>query len=852
MAKVLKITACAVAVGVALYGALGYWGVPWVVRTAVEKGVSAKLNRTATLNEVHFNPFTGTLELKGLAVPEPNSDPLLSLDRFYVDLSGRSIFKLAPIVDEITVEGLHINAILNDANRKLLEDLMGGEASSAEKSNTKSSSTENASSGLPKFAISNISISDSSLRYRDSANNIDQSITDLSLKLPFFSTIETSTESLVTPALAFKLNGAAIEATGSTKPFGSTLEAKLGLRVRGLDVAGLARIIPKLNSDALRVSSANLSTNLTFTFRNATGGKPAKMLLSGETTLANLSVTRQGKSMVSLPKAVIDLGELDLVGHNVAVKNVALSGLKVQAERTASGINLLRAFADEPAASVKTPATQTAASQSAKTAQSSTADTWNWSLGTASLTNASIAWNDSTVKPTAKVTLSALTVSGKDFSSEKGRKGSFSLSTDTLGGRFEASGTAEITPLTVDLQAKGTRLTLNAVAPYITQVLGADLRSGVGFDVKAKVFGSDVTASGLATVSDLRLRQGKTSLITLKNGTVQLGSLNTAKRSADVTLVSLDSPVINAILTKKGMNLANLGTNASATTTQSTQKIATAKTKTESAKTTSSELAWSWRLAEAKIASGSLHFTDESVRPTAKADLTKIALSVKNLSSQANTQGAAAFSCDLGGGTVSATGKLGLSPLAADFKIDGNQVGLKPFSSVLAAYAGLGAKTGTFDTTGQLKLTTNKSAEQVIGWKGNMALTDLNLTNASGRALMSWKKAALTDMDVETTKPIRLVIGEVSVDQPAQQQAQTLKGLASLVGAISGNSKTSSKIDKVAGKLDKTLTLKNVRYENGRFSAAGVSAASIEGVILQKFSDTMSSKLGTSTSSSTK
>lgn len=851
MAKVLKITACVAAVGVALYGAT-YWCVPWAVRTAVEKVVSAKLHRTATLNEVHFNPFTLTLELKGLSVPEPNSDPLLKLDRFFVDASGKSIFKLAPVIEAVTIEGLHVNAILNDANRKLIEDLMGGETSSSapEKTNTKSSSSESASSGLPKFAVSNISITDSSLRYRDSANNIDQSITDLSLKLPFLSTIETSTESLVTPALAFKLNGAAIEASGSTKPFGSTLEAKLGLRVRGLDVAGLARIVPKLNSDALRVSSANLSTNLTFTFRNATGGKPAKMLLSGETTLSNLSVMRQGKSMVSLPKAVVDLGELDLVGHNVAVKNVALSGLKVQAERTAAGINLLRAFEDETTATAKTATAQTTASKSTKTTESNASDAWSWSLGTASLTNASIAWSDITVKPAAKVTLSALTASAKDFSSAKGRKGSFSLSTDTLGGRLEASGTAEMTPLTLEAQVKGARLTLNAVAPYITQALGADLRSGVGFDVKATVSGSDVTASGSATVSDLRLRQGKTSLVTLKTGTVKLGSLNTAKRSADVTLVSLESPVINAVLTKKGMNLANLG--ASEKTTQSAQKTDSAKAKTEAAKTTSSEPGWSWHLGEAKIANGTLHFTDESVRPTAKADLTKIDVSVKDLSSQANTQGTAALSCGLGGGTVTANGKLGLSPLTADFKIAGNQVGLKPFSSVLAAYAGLSAKAGTFDTTGQVKLTTNKSAEQVIGWKGNMALTDLNLTNAAGRALMSWKKAALTDMDVETTKPIRLVIGEVTVEQPAQQQAQTIKGLASLVGALSGNSKTSSKIDKVVGKLDKTLTLKNVRYEDGRFSAAGVSAASIEGVILQKFSDAMSAKLGTGTTTTTK
>ena len=40
MAKVLTFTACAAAVGVALYAAAGYVGVPYAVRTVIEKNVS--------------------------------------------------------------------------------------------------------------------------------------------------------------------------------------------------------------------------------------------------------------------------------------------------------------------------------------------------------------------------------------------------------------------------------------------------------------------------------------------------------------------------------------------------------------------------------------------------------------------------------------------------------------------------------------------------------------------------------------------------------------------------------------------------------------------------------------------
>lgn len=49
--------------------------------------------------------------------------------------------------------------------------------------------------------------------------------------------MESARESLVTPALSLKLNGSAIEATGTTKPFGKSLEAQLNLKVQRLDAA---------------------------------------------------------------------------------------------------------------------------------------------------------------------------------------------------------------------------------------------------------------------------------------------------------------------------------------------------------------------------------------------------------------------------------------------------------------------------------------------------------------------------------------------------------------------------------------------------------------------------------------
>lgn len=125
MAKVLTFTACAAAVGVALYAAAGYVGVPYAVRTVIEKNVSELLNRTVTLDDVRFNPWTWVFELSGLTIPEEGSDPLLSLGLLRIDASSQTLFKLAPVLDEITIDGLKVNAVVNE---KIAENLRNSSA----------------------------------------------------------------------------------------------------------------------------------------------------------------------------------------------------------------------------------------------------------------------------------------------------------------------------------------------------------------------------------------------------------------------------------------------------------------------------------------------------------------------------------------------------------------------------------------------------------------------------------------------------------------------------------------------------------------------------------------------------
>lgn len=80
--------------------------------------MSELLNRTITLDDVRFNPWTWVFELRGLTIPEEGSDPLLSLGLLRIDASSQTLFKLAPVLDEITIDGLKVNAVVNEKSSR--------------------------------------------------------------------------------------------------------------------------------------------------------------------------------------------------------------------------------------------------------------------------------------------------------------------------------------------------------------------------------------------------------------------------------------------------------------------------------------------------------------------------------------------------------------------------------------------------------------------------------------------------------------------------------------------------------------------------------------------------------------
>ena len=69
----------------------GFWVVPAIVQTVLSKMMEERFKLTTTVEDINLNPFTFSLDVKGLAISRGNDDPFLKLGYFQADVQIWSI-----------------------------------------------------------------------------------------------------------------------------------------------------------------------------------------------------------------------------------------------------------------------------------------------------------------------------------------------------------------------------------------------------------------------------------------------------------------------------------------------------------------------------------------------------------------------------------------------------------------------------------------------------------------------------------------------------------------------------------------------------------------------------------------
>jgi len=370
-ARGIRLAAWAAAL-VALFGLLGYFAGPPLLKSVLTKQLAQELRREVSIESVAINPFALSARVAGLAVRAADGHEVAGFDALTLDLSWASLFKAALVADAIRLDGPRLAVIHEGAGRYDISDLIEEWSKPAEQP-----------SATPRFSLNNIELSGGKILFDDRPKAVRHEIADIDLALPFLSSLPYQAEILVEPHFAARIDGSPIELSGHSTPFAGQRQSELDLSIGGYDLAGLQAYLPE--SLPLRLRAGKLDARFRILFKEVSPEVFSLAALGGARVSGLAVEDGGGQPLLGWKSLSVDLQEADLINRRIAVRRVALDGPELGLRVSRQGeLNLLALLGQGEGG--PTPA---AADEPALT----------WSLAEFALTDGVLRWRDESATP---------------------------------------------------------------------------------------------------------------------------------------------------------------------------------------------------------------------------------------------------------------------------------------------------------------------------------------------------------------------------------------------------------------------------------------------------------------------
>ncbi|HPG78949.1 MAG TPA: DUF748 domain-containing protein [Piscinibacter sp.] len=457
--------AIALAVLLALW-ALAWLAVPPLLKSQAQSRLSELLGRSVSIGAVDFRPWSLELTVSEVAIgPAPGgTQALLKLARAYVDADAGSLWRRAPVIAALELDGLDVKLARTSPGHYDIDDLLARFAPDP-------AAAPAAPGNPPRFALYNLKLRDAAFSFDDRPVARVHKLDAVQVSLPFLSNLPAHLEVTAQPRVAFRLDGTAFDSGAQATPFAARRKGELKLSFADLDLAGYAAYLPA--SLPLRLQKGALSADLALRFELPEGAEPS-VAISGSTGLKNLAVAdAAGAPLLGWRQLQIGWRDVQPLARRVALGSLKLDGAELHVARNADGRLNLQALGG-PAAPVPAPAASAAASAPQARAAGAA---WQASLDQLEIDDARLSWNDASTRPAAALQIEALRVRAKQWQWPLAAPAPMTLSA-TL--RNQAPGAAPAGQFSIDgnfsdREANGTlelsELALAELAPYVAQAL---------------------------------------------------------------------------------------------------------------------------------------------------------------------------------------------------------------------------------------------------------------------------------------------------------------------------------------------------------------------------------------------
>lgn len=265
---------------------------PRVLRPQLLDAASQALGAPVRLQALRITPWALAVRLEGLEVG-PEGQPWLAVEALELNLSSESIWRLAPVLDRLQVQGPRIDLAREADGRLNIAPLLDKLATPADAPPPP---------GEPlRYALNNLSLIDGDVRFRDAISGATHRIEALRIGLPFLSNLPSQVAIEVQPELSARINGSDFAARAQALPFGARPEARLHLAWQQVDLAWwaeallpLARpLLPQPLPASVQAGRLDLALDLVFQAPAEAAATPRVQVL-GELAVDGLQIAAPG------------------------------------------------------------------------------------------------------------------------------------------------------------------------------------------------------------------------------------------------------------------------------------------------------------------------------------------------------------------------------------------------------------------------------------------------------------------------------------------------------------------------------------------------------------------------------
>jgi len=311
----LRIAAAVALAAVALYAVAGFFGVPPLARKLIVDSAREKLGRVVSIEEITFNPFTLRARAGGVRVMEADGrTTFASFDHLFVDGSITSAYRLAPVVDQLTMDGLKVSLVRDSATHYNVSDMLARLAAAPATPPGKGA----------RFSVSNIRVSRARIDFDDRPKGAKHVVSDIEIAIPSISNLPGHLAEYVKPSFAAKVNGAPMRFVGETLPFENSLRTHVAIDLDSLDVPRYVEYAPA--ALPMKLDAGKLDAKLSVRFTQAAGKDPS-IDVAGTLALREVKLSAPGEGgSVQAGRIDVAIASLDPIAGQAKFASVKVTG----------------------------------------------------------------------------------------------------------------------------------------------------------------------------------------------------------------------------------------------------------------------------------------------------------------------------------------------------------------------------------------------------------------------------------------------------------------------------------------------------------------------------------------------